>query len=126
MLSKLSNLSKWNLLPIRKVDRVSYGMGDSRSTGKWKEARSTVHTSYEAISGLTLSSANYQEAIDVLHKRFGDKQLITSKHMEILLSIKAVISEQNVRGLRRLDDVKSHIRGLKSLGESYGVTGTLE
>ena len=81
-------------------------------------------TAYEAISGLTLSSANYREAIDVLHKRFGNKQLIISKHMETLLSIEAVTSEQNVRGLRQLhDDVESHIRGLKSLGvapESYG------
>ena len=81
-------------------------------------------TAYEAISGLTLSSANYQEAIDILQKRFGNKQLIISKHMEILLNIETVTSEQNVRGLRRLyDDVESHIRSLKSLGvapDSYG------
>lgn len=30
------------------------------------------HTAYEAVSGLTLSSPNYQEAIDVVHKQFGD------------------------------------------------------
>ena len=38
----LSNLLKCNLLPIRKVDRVSYGIqADSHSTGKWEMARST-------------------------------------------------------------------------------------
>ena len=31
-------------------------------------------TAYEAIAGLTLSSANYGEAIDILVKRFGNKQ----------------------------------------------------
>ena len=31
-------------------------------------------TAYEAIAGLSLSSANYGEAIDILMKRFGNKQ----------------------------------------------------
>ena len=72
----------------------------------------------------TLLSANYQEAIDILQKRFGNKQLIISKHMEILLNTEAITSEQNMRGLGRLyDDVKSHIWSLKSLEvapDSYG------
>ena len=38
---------------------------------------------YEAIAGLTLSAANYKEAIEILKKRFGNKQLIVSKHMEV-------------------------------------------
>ena len=29
------------------------------------------HSAHEAIAGLTLSSANYQEAVDILHKQFG-------------------------------------------------------
>ena len=62
-------------------------------------------TAHEAIAGLTLSSANYQEAINILQRRFGNKQLIISKHMEILLNTEAIISELNVRGLRRLYDV---------------------
>ena len=98
---------------------------DLNDVDKFNYLRSFLKcTAYEAISGLTLLSANYREAIDVLHKRFGDKQLIISKHMETLLSIEAVMSEQNVRGLCQLhDDVESHIRGLKSLRvalESYG------
>ena len=39
-------------------------------------------TAYDAIAGLTLSSANYREAIEILQKRFGNKQLIISKHIE--------------------------------------------
>ncbi len=81
-------------------------------------------SAYEAIAGLTLSSANYAEAVAILKKRFGNKQLIISKHMETLLGVEAVGSDQNLRGLRRLyDDVESHMRSLKALGvgsESYG------
>ena len=73
----------------------------------------------EAISGLTLTSANYDEAITILKKRFGNKQLIINKHMDILLNLDAVTSSYNLRGLRRLFDlVESNVRGLRS--ESYG------
>ena len=43
------------------------------------------HSAYEAIAGLTLSSANYQQAIEILRKRFGNKQVIISKHMDTLM-----------------------------------------
>lgn len=35
----------------------------------------------EAISGLTLTSANYEEAIAILKRRFGNKQLIVNRHI---------------------------------------------
>ena len=81
-------------------------------------------TAHEAIAGLTLSSASYQEAIDILQKRFGNKQLIISKQMDLLLNVEAVPSDQNLKALRQLyDATESHIRSLKSLGvdsTSYG------
>ena len=80
-------------------------------------------TTSEAISGLKLTSANYEEAIAVLKKRFGNKQQIIARHMEMLLNIDAVTSQYNLKGLRYLyDTVESQVRGLKSLGvsaESY-------
>ena len=81
-------------------------------------------TAYEAVAGLTLPSANYAEAVDISEKRFGIKQLIISKHMETLLNMDVVTSDQDLRGLRRLyDGAESHIRSLKALGvdtDSYG------
>ena len=78
----------------------------------------------ETISGLTLTSANYEEAVDILKRRFGNKQQIISKHMDILINLDAVSSQHNLKGLRHLFDlVESHVRGLKSLGippEAYG------
>ena len=78
----------------------------------------------ESISGLTLSADNYKEAIDILEKRFGNKQKIIDRHMDILLNIEPVSSPNNVEALRKLyDRVESNIRALKALGvtaSSYG------
>ena len=80
----------------------------------------------ESIAGLSLTAANYGEAIDILTKRFGDKSQITAKHMEALMSIEAVTSNNNLPALRRLyDTLEVHIRGLQSLGVSQSSYGAL-
>ena len=40
---------------------------------------------YAAVSGLTLTSENYREAIQVLKDGFGNEQVLISAHMESLL-----------------------------------------
>ncbi len=86
-------------------------------------------TTHEAVAGLTLTSANYHEAIATLKKRFGNKQQIVNKHMDVLLHLESVTSHQNLKGLRHLHDhVESHIRSLCSLGvesDSYSSLLTL-
>lgn len=73
----------------------------------------------EAIAGLSLTAANYTEAIDVLKGRFGNPDLIISKHMDALTSLPFVSSDSDLQGLRQLyDKVESHIRGLKGLSVS--------
>ena len=44
----------------------------------------------KCLEGLTLSSANYNHALEMLAERFGNKQLITSKHMSTLLGLEKV------------------------------------
>ena len=77
----------------------------------------------DAISGLSLSASNYEEAIAILKKRFGNKQQIINRHMDILLNVSPV-TNQDTRKLRELyDPLESHVRSLKSLGipsNSYG------
>lgn len=51
-----------------------------------------------------LTAANYREAIEILSKRFGNKQRIVDKHMDVLLSLEAVTSDTNLKALRRLYD----------------------
>ena len=78
----------------------------------------------EAISGLTLTASNYDEAIEILKGRFSNKQQIINRHMEILLNLDTVTSHLNMRSLRKLyDTVESNVRSQKSLGvscETYG------
>ena len=78
----------------------------------------------EAISGLTLTASNYDEALEILKGRFGNKQQIINRHTEILLNFDTVTSHLNMRSLRKLHDtVESNVRSLKSLGvprETYG------
>ena len=92
---------------------------------KFTYLRSLVNRSArDAIAGLTLSSANYHEAVSVLVKRFGNKQKIIAKHMDTLLNLEQVSSHNSIQALRHLyDQVESHVRSLKSLGvaaDSYG------
>lgn len=55
-----------------------------------------------AIAGLKPTAPNYKEAIDILHKWFGDKQQIISRHMDTSLGLESVTSASNVKALRRL------------------------
>ena len=54
---------------------------------KFKYLKSLLErTAQETITGLTLTSTNYHEAISILKKRFGNKKQIIARHMDILLS----------------------------------------
>ena len=80
----------------------------------------------DAISGLAITSNNYEEAISVLKRRFGNKQLIISRHMDALLNLETVTSLHNLKGLRTLcDSIESHVRSLGSLGVSSASYGSL-
>ena len=78
----------------------------------------------EAIKGLSLTASNYGNAILILEARFGNKQQIVSKHMDVLLNMGAVASANDVVPLRPLrNTVESQLRGLHGLGvtsDSYG------
>ena len=60
----------------------------------------------DAVSGLTLTAANYKEAISVL----GNQQQIVLKHMDLLSNVEPVTSSYNLKGLRQLyDTAESHV-----------------
>ena len=67
-----------------------------------------------AISGLSLTAENYKQAIDILKKRYGNKQL--SSHMDKLLSISPVTSLNDIGKIRNVyDEIEVHVRNLNSL-----------
>ena len=83
-------------------------------------------SAHESIAGLTLTSANYHEAVEILKKRFGNKKQIISRHMELLLNLEAVTSQHHLKSLRRLcDHVETHVRSLKNLGVAPELYGSL-
>ena len=89
---------------VNDIDKFNYLKGCLKG-----EAQAT-------ISGLTMSSENYTEAIDVLKDRFGNEQVLISAHMESLLKIDKIRSVTNIKGLRMLyTHVENCIRNLKAL-----------
>ena len=78
------------------------------------------------MAGLTLTKANYYQAIEQLEQRFGCKQLNINKHMDVLLRIDSVTTSQSVRDLNKLfDDISCHVHSLSSLGVESGTYGGL-
>ena len=71
----------------------------------------------DAISGLSLTDANYTIAVDILQRRFGDKERTIAAHMEDLMSLESVSSDFYLGDLRRLyDKTEGSIRSLDALG----------
>ena len=79
-----------------------------------------------AIAGLTTTEANYEAAIQLLQKRFGDSQIIISGHHDALLKIMPLHSSKDIKELRNLyDKVEVHVRGLQSLNVPTSAYGSL-
>ena len=71
----------------------------------------------QTISGLQITNENYDEAIELLEKRFGNKQILISRHIEDLMQLPRVSSKDDLRALRLLyDKIETATRSLKSIG----------
>ena len=76
------------------------------------------------VAGLALTNANYEKAVELLQKRFGNRQIVISSHMEALTRIPKIMSISEVKRLRSLyDTVESHVRGLESMDISPDMYG---
>ena len=96
------------------VDKFNYLRG--LSTGK----------AADAIAGLSLTATNYDEALGILRKRYGDPQRSIGKHMDALLNLDAVEKSRSVERLRNLfDKVETQVRSLRALGVESNTYGTL-
>jgi len=78
----------------------------------------------ETISGLSLSSANYKEAIKILTERFGNPQVLISAHMDCLIRMSKVVHKNDIIPLRKLyNKIENCVRNLSALkldASSYG------
>ena len=79
---------------------------------------------YSTIAGLSLTAANYSTALDLLHKRYGQKQIIVNSHIDSILKMQPLHYSDEIAQVRKFyDTVETHCRGLKALGfesSSYG------
>ncbi|CAB4000960.1 Hypothetical predicted protein, partial [Paramuricea clavata] len=76
-----------------------------------------IEPARSAISGFALTSANYNEAIDLLKRRYGKKNAIQKAHIQELMNMKPVCNDRDTEKLRKLyDTCETNYRGLKALG----------
>ncbi|XP_048580427.1 uncharacterized protein LOC116614572 [Nematostella vectensis] len=70
-----------------------------------------------AVAGFALTAANYQSAIDLLKRRYGQTEKIKRAHINEIMKVRGVTSEKDAAGLRRFYDVvETKHRGLQALG----------
>ena len=69
-----------------------------------------------AISGILITESNYLEAVELLQKRFGNKQILITPNIDQLLSISPANNIHEIQKIRQvLDKVESTVRNLKYL-----------
>ena len=71
-----------------------------------------------------MSEENYSEAIEILEKRFGNKQILILLNIDQLLSISHVESLTDIKKIRHIyGKIESAVRNLKSLKVDIGQYG---
>ena len=79
----------------------------------------------ETVSGLPLSGSNYNYAVDLLMKQFGSKQVIISKHIEMLMQLPKLNNSRDLKQLRQLlDKTEAATRSLQGISVSSETYGT--
>ena len=56
----------------------------------------------DTIQGLTLSSENYARAVDILHERYGNKEILISSQMDVLVKLPKVASMIDIPHLQKI------------------------
>ena len=63
------------------------------------------------VAGLALTEANYQNSVELLKKRFANRQVIINSYMDKLMNIPPLNSEASVNKLRAmLDEIEAQVR----------------
>ena len=98
------SLLTWNVF-WDKFDVAVHSRSDLADIQKYTYLKSYLTgEAKRAIQGISYDKDNYQNAIDALTARFGNKQLRISAHMKELQNVKGVQSINDVAGMRRMYD----------------------
>ena len=87
------------------------------------------NSALQSINGLSLNATNYKEAIEILHERYRNKQVLTNAYMEKLDKLPSVTPSNNFNGLRKMYvQIEVCVRNLKTLNidiATYGASHIL-
>ena len=143
--SGLGITSNQNTTKLTKLQLPKYE-GDPRNWQEWWDAFEIIHNTStltsvdkfrhlktllegpaaKAIAGIQMTNSNYEEAVDILKKRFSQKQITINTHMEALFSLQKVSSERDINNFRKLYNViEINVRSLKTLGIDFKQYGAL-
>ena len=76
--------------------------------------------------GLTLSSENYARDVDILHERYGNKQILISSQMDVLVKLPRVASMSDIPNLQKiLNSLETSVWNLTDLNVEMNSYGTL-
>ena len=82
-----------------------------------------VEPAKSVISGLKITESNYNTAVALLKKRYAKPSVIQHAHINQLINLTPVFSEDNISRLKFFrDQIETHFRGLEALNvnkESY-------
>ena len=69
-----------------------------------------------SMSGLFLTSGNYNQAIEILEKRYSNKQLLITLCIDQLLSIAPITSANDIKKIRETyGKIETNVQNLRSL-----------
>ena len=91
---------------------------DLAKVDKFKYLRSYLEEPAKSVvTGFALTDANYDEAVDLLFKRYAKPGFIKRAHINKLLFLDPVFKETSVERLRALrDQIETHFRALEAQG----------
>ena len=74
----------------------------------------------ECIKGLSLTSANYQKAVEILKERYGNTQILISSYMDVLAKVPMADNMRDIDKLRRIyNSLETSVRNLTGCGNNF-------
>ena len=78
------------------------------------------------MKGLSLTSANYQKAVEILKERYGNKQVLISSYMDVFVKLPKADNMKDIDKLRQIyNSLETSVRNLADLGMEITSYGTL-
>lgn len=111
---------------INSFDSMVHKNADVDDIDKFRYLQSCLKgEARQVISQMELTAANYKEAYGLLTKRYDNKALIVQSHIRKLFAIPDAADDSALALRRLVDQTKSHVRALLSLGSKEELADAL-